>query len=228
MAGGGQDGCGRCLPSAQGTGLYSRALTQGLSAIPPVPEPVREATRAEAEGQTSEMLHERLAALDPLTAARLRLSDRQRILRALEVFAATGAPLASFLGAREAPLLRPGEWAGLFLAPDRAALGATIDRRFGAMLNDGALDEAAALTRRGLDSALPVMRAHGVPHLIAHLAGALSLNAAAERARNDTRRYAKRQFTWARHQMPDFEWVAPDSALEAGARALDRFRAAAP
>ena len=211
-----------------GTGLYFRALTQGLSAIPHVPEPVRERTRAEAEGQASEALHERLAALDPLTAARLRRSDRQRVLRALEVFAATGAPLASFHGAREAPLLRPGEWAGLFLAPEREALSATIDRRFGAMLEDAALDEAAALARRRLDPALPVMRAHGAPHLIAHLAGGLPLIVAAERARNDTRRYAKRQFTWARHQMPGFDWVAPDQAIEAGARALDRFRAAAP
>ena len=211
-----------------GSGLYFRALTQGLSAIPHVPEPARAKTRAEADGLGSEALHEKLAELDPLTAARLRRSDRQRILRALEVLAATGAPLASFHGAREPPLLRPGEWAGLFLAPEREALNATIDRRFGAMLKDGALDEASALARRGLDPALPVMRAHGVPHLIAHLAGAFPLDSAAERARNDTRRYAKRQFTWARHQMPDFVWVGPDQALEAGARALDRFRATTP
>ena len=80
------------------------------------------------------------------------------------------------------------------------------------MLSEGALDEVDALMRRGLDPALPVMRAHGVPHLIAHLEGRLSLEAASELAVRDTRRYAKRQFTWARHQMPDFAWVAPEGA----------------
>jgi tRNA dimethylallyltransferase len=211
-----------------GTGLYFRALTQGLSAIPHVPDAVRKEVRAQAEGRTTTALHEDLAALDPVTAARLRSSDRQRILRALEVFAATGAPLASFHGAREAPLLPPGEWAGLFLAPEREALNAAIDRRFGAMLEAGALDEAARLAARGLDPALPVMRAHGVPHLIAHLHGLLSLEAAADRAKIDTRRYAKRQFTWARHQMPDFAWVSPGEALETGARALEAFHLANP
>lgn len=206
-----------------GTGLYFRTLTQGLSAIPHVPDAVREKTRADAEARSTDALHEKLTALDPLTAARLRPSDRQRILRALEVFAATGAPLASFHGAREAPLLQPGTWAGIFLAPERAALNGAIERRFAAMLRAGALDEVAALAARKLDPALPVMRAHGVPHLIAYLNGDLSLDAAAEQAKLDTRHYAKRQFTWARHQMPDFAWIAPDEALEAGQRALDGF-----
>jgi len=211
-----------------GTGLYFRALTQGLSAIPQVPEAVREATRALAEGETSQALHNSLARLDPVTAERLRPGDRQRILRALEVFAATGSPLTSFHGAREAPLLAPDEWAGLFLAPEREALNLSIDRRFRAMLEAGALDEVATLSARGLDPALPVMRAHGVPHLIAHLNGALSLEAAAERAKIDTRRYAKRQFTWARHQMPEFAWVAPEDALAIAAQLLEGFHAAIP
>jgi tRNA dimethylallyltransferase len=210
-----------------GTGLYFRALTQGLSVIPHVPEAVREKMRAEADGQATPDLHAQLAARDPLTAARLRPSDRQRILRALEVFAAAGAPLASFYGAREAPLLQPGAWSAIFFAPERAMLNCAIDGRFGAMLEDGALGEVAALAERRLDPALPVMRAHGVPHLLAHLNGDLTLDAAAERARLDTRRYAKRQFTWARHQMPDFAWVAPEAALDAGARALEGFRRAA-
>ncbi len=209
-----------------GTGLYFRALTQGLSAIPHVPEAVRAKTRAEAEAFPTETLHEQLAALDPLTAAHLRRSDRQRILRALEVFAATGAPLASFHGARDAPLLQPGTWTGIFLAPERAALNAAIDRRFAAMLEAGALDEVAALAARKLDPALPVMRAHGVPHLIGYFNAALSLGAAVERAKGDTRRYAKRQFTWARHQMPEFAWAAPTEALEAGQRALEGFHPA--
>jgi tRNA dimethylallyltransferase len=123
-----------------------------------------------------------------------------------------------------APLLAPGEWAGLFLAPERGALNVAIDRRFEAMLAAGALEEAAALAARRLDPALPVMRAHGVPHLIDHLAGNATLAEAASRSALDTRRYAKRQFTWARHQMPEFAWVAPEAAIEAGARALGGFR----
>ncbi len=201
-----------------GTGLYFRALTEGLSDMPAVPDNVRAAIRAKAEGRATADLHAELVALDPETASRLRPSDRQRILRAFEVFAATGRPLASFQGARAAPPLRPGEWTGLFLAPDRDALYQRIDARFDAMLQAGALDEAAALMERRLDPALPVMRAHGVRHLIGHLEGKLSLGEAAERARLDTRHYAKRQFTWARHQLKGFDWVAPEAAVEAGAK----------
>ena len=132
-----------------GTGLYFRALTDGLSDIPPVPEAVRAAVRSKAEGRATAELHDELQARDPETAARLNPSDRQRILRALEVMAATGRPLVSFLGARAAPVLAPGEWAGLYLAPDRAELGQRIDARFDAMLARGALDEVAALDASG-------------------------------------------------------------------------------
>ena len=188
--------------------------------MPPVPEAVRARIRAEAEGRASAELHAELKARDPETASRLNASDRQRIVRALEVLAATERPLASFLGARAAPALEPREWAGLYLAPDRAELYRRIDARFDAMLAEGALGEVTTLMKRGLDPALPVMRAHGVPHLIAHLEGRITLAEAAERSKLDTRHYAKRQFTWARRQMTGFRWVAPEEAVEAGARAL--------
>jgi tRNA dimethylallyltransferase len=204
-----------------GTGLYFRALTEGLSDIPPVPEAVRAEVRARAEGRATPELHDDLAARDPETAKRLNASDRQRILRALEVMSATGRPLVSFLGARAAPALGRGEWAGLYLAPDRAELSRRIDARFDAMLAKGALDEVAALAERRLDPALPVMRAHGVPHLIRHLAGRLTLEEAAARSRLDTRHYAKRQFTWARHQLSGFRWVAPEEAVDEGAKAFE-------
>jgi tRNA dimethylallyltransferase len=204
-----------------GTGLYFRALTEGLSDIPPVPEAVRAEVRTQAEGRATPELHDKLTARDPGTAARLNPSDRQRILRALEVIAATGRPLVSFLGARAAPTLKPGEWAGLYLAPDRAELGRRIDARFDAMLAQGALEEVAALMQRRLDPALPVMRAHGVPHLIGHLEGRLTLDQAASRSRLDTRHYAKRQFTWARHQLSGFQWVAPEEAADEGAKAFE-------
>jgi tRNA dimethylallyltransferase len=203
-----------------GTGLYFRALTDGLSDIPPVPEAVRAAVRGKAEGRATGELHDDLQARDPETAARLNASDRQRILRALEVLDSTGRPLASFLGARAAPALAPREWAGIYLAPDRTELGRRIDARFDAMLAQGALDEVAALLERRLDPALPVMRAHGVPHLAAHLEGRLTLDEARARSKLDTRHYAKRQFTWARHQLSGFKWAAPEEAVTEGARAL--------
>jgi tRNA dimethylallyltransferase len=205
-----------------GTGLYFRALTAGLSDMPPVPEAVRARIRAGAEGRAAGELHAELRAHDPETSARINAGDRQRMLRALEVLAATGRPLASFLGARAAPALAQHQWAGLYLAPDRAALYSRIDARFDAMLAQGALDEAAALMKRRLDPALPVMRAHGVPHLIAHLEGRITLAQAAERSKLDIRHYAKRQFTWARRQMTGFRWVAPEEAAEEGARAFER------
>ncbi len=204
-----------------GTGLYFRALTEGLSDIPPVPEAVRAEVRANAQGRATPELHDQLQAHDPETAARLNAADRQRILRALEVMAATGRPLVSFLGARAGRGARPGEWAGLYLAPDRPELGQRIDAQFDAMLALGALDEVAALIERRLDPALPVMRAHGVPHLMAHLEGRLTLDEAASRSKLDTRHYAKRQFTWARHQLSGFRWVAPEEAVAEGAKALE-------
>jgi tRNA dimethylallyltransferase len=195
-----------------GTGLYFKALTQGLSDIPPVPEEVRARVRLQAEGQSSEALHAGLAARDPEMAARLRPSDRQRTLRALEVFEATGRPLAAFHGSRRPPLVDPGACERVFLAPERGALFARIDARFETMMGEGALEEAAALRARGLDPALPVMRAHGVPHLIGHLEGRMTREEAIARAQADTRHYAKRQFTWFRHQMPGWDWLTPEEA----------------
>ena len=148
-------------------------------------------------------------------AARLRPSDPQRILRALEVFEATGRSLATYQGARGAPLLALADCAAIFLAPERAQAMAAIDARFDTMLQAGALDEVAALAARGLDTALPCMRAHGVPHLVAHLRGELSLAEAAERGKADTRAYAKRQFTFARNQLGGFAQVKLEDARAA-------------
>jgi tRNA dimethylallyltransferase len=113
---------------------------------------------------------------------------------------------------RAAPLLDPTKVFALFLAPVREALKARIDARFEAMLQTGALQEAAALRKRRLDPALPVMRAHGVRQLIVHLNGEVSLGEAARLAKRDTRTYARRQLTFARHQLPSFHWAAPEEA----------------
>lgn len=203
---------GRLPVLVGGTGLYFKALTQGLSAIPEVPRDIRAKVRARAEGIPVGELHEQLMRCDPAAAVRLRPSDPQRILRALEVFEATGKSLLSFHCARSAPLLETKDVFAVFLAADRDALKARIDARFDAMLDSGALGEAAKLRERRLDPALPVMRALGVPHLIAYLNGEISLIEAARRAKLDTARYAKRQFTFARHQLPLFKWMSPEDA----------------
>ncbi len=182
-----------------GTGLYLRALREGLAPMPPIPEPVRRATRDLLAAEGPAALHARLARADPTSAARLRPSDPQRIGRAWEVLAATGQGIAAWQAkAGEAPA--PWRFAALLLDPPRDALRAAIAARWHAMLSDGAIEEVRALVARGLDPALPAMRAHGVPELAAHLAGGMTLDAASARAILNTGQYTKRQATWFRHQ----------------------------
>ncbi len=207
---------GRKLPIVVGgTGLYFKALTEGLSDIPPVPEEIRDEVRRESEGLETPELHRLLSERDPETARTLRPSDRLRVQRALEIFAATGQPLVSFHGARQPGPLSHVPVVKLFLAPDREELRRRIDQRFLAMMEQGALDEVKALGERGLDPMLPAMRAHGVPGLLAYLRGEMSLDEAIAKGQGDTRRYAKRQFTWFRHQLPDWQWVEPEKGFEA-------------
>ena len=198
-----------------GTGLYFKALTEGLSDMPPVPDEVREQVRRESEGLETPELHRLLSERDPETARTLRPSDRLRVQRALEIFAATGQPLVSFHGARQPGPLADVPVVKLFLAPEREELRRRVDARFLAMMDQGALDEVRALGERNLDPMLPAMRAHGVPGLLAHLRGKISLDEAIAKGQGDTRRYAKRQFTWFRHQLPDWQWVEPERGFEA-------------
>jgi tRNA dimethylallyltransferase len=195
-----------------GSGLYFKALTRGLSAVPPIPVELRESVRARLERDGVEALHAELARRDPASAERLKPRDRTRIARALEVIEATGRSLTDWHRDGLPPLLPPGTFRALFLEPDRDALYARIDARFDEMLKAGALQEVAALAARGLDPLLPAMKAHGVPALIRHLRGEITLEEAAVIGRADTRHYAKRQFTWFRHQLPEFEWVKPEAA----------------
>lgn len=197
-----------------GTGLYFKAMTEGLSEIPAVPDAVREATRAEAQCMATGDLHRLLAQRDPQAAEMLLPSDRLRVMRALEVFAATGRSITSFRDAREPGPLAGRPIARIFLSPDREKVRATIDGRFLRMMEEGGLDEVAVLKARRLDPMLPAMRAHGVPWLLRHLDGELSREEAVMRAQGDTRRYAKRQFTWFRHQLAGWPWVDPADALE--------------
>ena len=207
-----------------GSGLYFKALTRGLSAVPPIPPEVRERVRARLERDGVEALHAELALRDPSAAERLKPRDRTRIARALEVVEATGRSLTSWHRDGLPPLLPPRQFLALFLEPDRDELYARIDARFAAMLESGALKEVAELATRKLDPLLPAMKAHGVPALMAHLRGEITLAEAATIGRADTRHYAKRQFTWFRHQLPEFEWVKPEAATGW----LERTRAAQP
>ena len=197
-----------------GSGLYFKALTRGLSAVPPIPLEVRDAVRARLARDGVEALHAELEMRDPASAARLKPRDRIRIARALEVVQSTGRSLTDWHRDALPPLLPPEAVRALFLAPQREQLYARIDARFDTMLRAGALDEVAALAARKLEPLLPAMKAHGVPALIRHLNGELSLEEAAIIGRADTRHYAKRQFTWFRHQLPEFQSVKPEEAQD--------------
>jgi len=198
-----------------GSGLYFKALTRGLSEVPAIAAEVRDDVRARLEREGPEALHAALGLRDPASAARLNPRDRSRVARALEVVEATGRSLTDWHADALPPLLPPDTFTALFLTPERDELYARIDARFDGMLGAGALDEVAALAARKLDPLLPAMKAHGVPALIRHIKGELSLEQAAVIGRADTRHYAKRQFTWFRHQLPEFAWM---TAEEAGAR----------
>ncbi len=179
-----------------GTGLYFKALTEGLSEIPGIPEEVRARYRLLAQTEPPQALHAELARRDPKTAARLRPSDPQRIVRALEVLEATGRPLAEWQATREPPLLPLTNAFPLVMSVDRAELYRRCHARFDAMIAEGAIEEARAIAALGLDPALPAMRAVGLPPLIAYIRGEIAFEEAAERAKTSTRNYAKRQITW--------------------------------
>ena len=204
-----------------GTGLYFRALTRGLSNVPPIQEDVRANVRRRMEAEGPAALHAELVARDPSSAA-LKPNDRTRIARALEVLVATGRPLSQSHDQGLPPLLDAAKAVKVFLAPERPQLRRRIDARFDTMLGAGALEEVRALAARKLDLLLPAMKAHGVPWLIRHLNGEITLAQAAEGGKNDTRRYTKRQFTWVRHQLADWTWMAPEAALGEVLRALGR------
>jgi tRNA dimethylallyltransferase len=191
-----------------GTGLYFSALTDGLADIPAVPVDIRARVRARRDDIGADAFFEELKARDPESGARLRASDTQRVLRAYEVFEATGRPLSDWQ--REKPL--PGPLANLKLArfviaPPRAELHRRIDHRFEAMLVDGAVDEAVRLS--SIDSSKPAAKILGLRELQALSTGAMAVDEAKSSAQAATRQYAKRQLTWFRHRMADWRWLEP-------------------
>ena len=184
-----------------GTGLYLRALMQGLSPIPRIPEEVRQDIRDRLMRDGPVALYEKLRNLDPETAAQLEPGDRQRVARALEVLTATGRPLSQW---QVEPLVGPPpelRFQTIVLEPPRAALYASCDDRLLAMVRAGALEEVEVLRQGGFDPSLPAMRALGVPAFLRHQSGELGLEEAIDVAQRVTRRYAKRQTTWFRNQI---------------------------
>jgi tRNA dimethylallyltransferase len=187
-----------------GTGLYFRALEEGLAEVPAIPVEVREHWRT-AKGE----LHAELAKRDPEAASRLNPGDRQRLIRALEVIDATGRSLHDWQAeAASASILHGAKLEHLFMVVERTELYARAERRFDRMIEAGALQEVQALPL--LPPASPLLKAIGVPQLQAHLRGDVSLEQAVTDAKTATRHYIKRQFTWWRRR-PDVWTSVPSS-----------------
>jgi tRNA dimethylallyltransferase len=197
---------GRTPILAGGTGLYFKALTEGLADIPAVPGRVKAEVAAEFDRLGEIAFRDALRAVDPAAEARIAPGDRLRLTRAMDVHRASGRALSAWQ-ADTTPALAAGDWTAVALEPPREALYARCDARFDAMIEQGALDEVRALIARGLDPNLPVKKAVGVRELAAHLRGETSLETAVALARQETRRYAKRQLTWLRNQTPDWPRV---------------------
>ncbi len=193
-----------------GTGLYLRVLLDGIAPVPPIDPAVRDAVRRLALGEARAALE----AEDPEAAARLAPTDTARTMRALEVVRATGRPLNEWQarkvgGIGDRVTLHP-----LILLPEREQLYARCDQRFETMIESGAIPEVEALLARDLDPALPVMRAIGVPEIAGFLDGTLTRTEAVAAGQMATRRYAKRQYTWFRHQLPP-QWQRKSNKLSA-------------
>lgn len=192
-----------------GTGLYIRALMTGFSPMPDISPEVRERARQMVAELGAAEMHQRLADRDPATAERLRPSDRQRVARAWEVLEQTGQPLA-WWQARPPVLLTPHRFLPFVITPDRADLYAAVDGRFLTMVERGAVDEvgrAEALPRKSDGGG---RKSLGYPELAEVAAGRTSLAEALPAAQQATRRYAKRQLTWFRHQVPFANFISPD------------------
>jgi tRNA dimethylallyltransferase len=207
-----------------GTGLYLRALQHGLAPFPEIPEAIKEEAISLHRALGAAAFRERLAEFDPDTAQHLHAGDTQRLVRALAVVRATGVPIGVW---RCQP--HPGalcRFATILMMPPRDRLYAACDSRFSAMMGRGALAEAEALAARGLNSRLPAMKAVGLPELLRHLRGEVTLAEAVAAVQRATRRYAKRQTTWFRHQSrPDLvlDEQFSESLLRRSRQFIDEF-----
>jgi tRNA dimethylallyltransferase len=190
-----------------GTGLYFKALLDGLSPMPSVPEDVRAYWRGEAAAAGPGELHGKLSARDPVMAERLAPGDTQRIVRALEVLDASGISLLEWQQVPREPVLEAAETVRLVVSPAREELYRRIDQRFEAMASSGAVEEVARLAELDLDPALPLMRALGVGPLLRYVRGEIEKDDAIAAGQAETRQYSKRQLTWARGNMITWKWL---------------------
>ncbi len=184
-----------------GTGLYLKALTEGLSPMPAIPETTRSDLRRRYSDVDGADLHQALATADPQSAASIPPTDRQRMLRALEVWEATGRSLQDWQALPPEPVLPHADFQTILLLPPRQPLYDACDDRLQGMIAAGALDEVRALKALELDPDLPAMKALGVDAMMRHLDGLLDLDTAVAAAQQATRRYVKRQFTWFTRQI---------------------------
>ncbi len=191
-----------------GTGLYFSVLSEGLSPIPAVPAEVRTLNRQRFEELGREAFFADLSRRDAATAAKLRPSDTQRLLRAADVLEATGRPLSAWQTMRGHSVLGSRRLARFVVSPPRDVLRQRIDSRLEAMAERGVLDEVRALA--GLDPSLPAAKALGLPQFARHLAGDCDFSTALSEVRIATRQYAKRQQTWFRTRMKDWKWLEDD------------------
>ncbi|HYG28196.1 MAG TPA: tRNA (adenosine(37)-N6)-dimethylallyltransferase MiaA [Caulobacteraceae bacterium] len=194
-----------------GTGLYFKALSEGLAEIPPVPEPVRRAVEAWFDAGGEAAFREALAKDDPAAERRIAPGDRQRLVRAMEVYEATGKALSDWQAQTSGAI---SDFNAVVLEPPRDALYARCDARLLQMAQQGALDEVRALTERRLSPSLPAMKAVGVREFASHLRGETTLPEAIAAAQRETRRYAKRQMTWLRNQTPKWPRLTATDASE--------------
>lgn len=190
-----------------GTGLYFKALLEGLAPVPQVAADIRAYWRGWAETEGGGALHRVLADRDPEMAARLSTGDTQRIVRALEVLESTGVSLASWQRRKGTPLVQEAETERYVIARGREAVRARVDARFDAMMAEGALDEARAILALDLDPELPAARAHGLRPLLAYLRGEIDLEAAVEAGKLETRQYVKRQEIWLKRHMISWKYI---------------------
>lgn len=183
-----------------GTGLYLRALMSGLHDMPTVPAEIRERLNRRLEAEGAPVLHAELSSSDPDTADGLNPADGQRIVRALEIFIHTGRGLRSWQAGEREEAPADLRFFPLVLLPPREDLYVIANDRFETMLENGAIDEVASLLERSPAEDFPLLKAVGVPPIRGYLAGEIDLERLKELGKRDTRRYAKRQMTWFRHQ----------------------------
>ncbi|WP_269930300.1 tRNA (adenosine(37)-N6)-dimethylallyltransferase MiaA [Aminobacter sp. HY435] len=200
-----------------GTGLYFRALVEGISNMPDIPKDIRDRWRWRLNEEGAPRLHRLLLKVDPEVAMRLRAGDGQRIVRALEVLQASGRSIMKWQADKGHPLVDAETARFNVIEPDRGMLIKRIDARFDRMIEAGALEEVKAISAMRLSPDLPAMKAIGVRELAAAMAGEMSFDEAIERAKIATRQYSKRQSTWFRNQFgPEWERIGGEAGRSAG------------